>query len=82
MCIKSAPFSLCTDVEVLTVARQRICFYHDYLSAPLRSSDKEWSSLGLLCQDELENVSVLQRAVTPGRYSEDTYDTTTGGDVR
>ena len=29
MCIKQAPCLLCTDVEVVSVARQRICFKYD-----------------------------------------------------
>ena len=34
-CSKSASVFLCTDVKVVSVARQRICFYHDWLSQPL-----------------------------------------------
>ena len=32
MGIKSAPCLLCTDVDVVSVARQRICFFHDWSS--------------------------------------------------
>ena len=41
VCVKSAPCSLCADVEVVSVARQRICFYHDWLSQPLLDQVRE-----------------------------------------
>ena len=44
----------------------------------------KWYSrcLGLLCQDELQNVSVFQTAFTPGRQAEEVlfYDTSIGGE--